>query len=111
MRGKKTSSAYFHTLPRQVARLVTDPRTDRIAVAFAPDQTDSEPVAVADIIAQKQRRGVIVADKYIQGAIVIEVSNGEAAGCELPANTGPLCALTLRYTFPSRWKSKAAPST
>ena len=107
VRGKETSSAYFHTLPCQVTRLVTDPRTDRIAVALAPDQKDPEPVAVADIIAQKQRRRVIVADKYIQGAIVIEVSNGEAAGGESPGKYRAALRAHVRYAFSSRWKSNS----
>ena len=40
-------------------------------------------VALAGALLEQQRRATIVADQYIQLAVVIEVSDGEASGREI----------------------------
>jgi hypothetical protein len=96
-RREEASATDLHTLPRQVTRLISDARAYRIGVALATAQPNTEPViAMAGVVPQQQRRGVIVADEHVHCAIVIEVSDGEAARANRFANTDPLCALTLQ---------------
>src|SRR5207237_10606529 len=55
-------------------------RPNRVAVAMDSFQLQPQPIVPAgSIVLQQQRSGTVIADQYIQGAIVIVVSQRQAA--------------------------------
>jgi hypothetical protein len=80
MRRQETPSPNFHAPALQFARLVRDPRADGIGIRFASDQADAEPMIVPGrIVAQQNRRGIIIRDQDVNRAIVIKIADGQTA--------------------------------
>src|SRR5258708_15192554 len=64
----------------EIACLVGDSRSNRIRFRFLPDQIYAQPVVLLPgYVAQQNRRSAIDMDQHVNRAIIVEVSNGQAA--------------------------------
>ena len=80
MTRKEAATAHFHPVALQVLRLVCDPRPNRIAIRFGSDELDAEPMILgAHIISHQDWRAVVDSNQDIGSAVVIEISDGQAA--------------------------------
>jgi hypothetical protein len=80
MRRQETPSANFHAPALQIARLVRDPRADGIGIRLPSDQAHAQPMIVPGrIVAQQNRRGIIIGDQHVNRAIVIKIADRQTA--------------------------------
>ena len=75
MRGKIASATDLELVTFKIARPPSHFGPNCVNVRLTPDQLYSQPVILpARIIAQENGRPVILRDKYIDGAVVIEIA-------------------------------------
>ena len=80
MVGKIASAADFELVAFKVAGPIGHFCADGVAIALLADQANTEPViAAACVIAQENGRTVIDRDEDVDGAVVIEIPDGETA--------------------------------
>src|SRR5580704_676714 len=77
MGGKIATASHFELMPLQASRLVGDLRADRVHVGFRSHQTNTQPMILpSGQVSQKDGRTVVLGYQQINGAVIIEISQG-----------------------------------
>src|ERR1700730_5638365 len=81
--GGKIAAAGMNFIPLdEVAADDFDARANGVAVFPAPDKFDGDPVVVADaVVFQNSGLAIQIVDHHVDEAVVVEISEGEAAAC------------------------------
>src|SRR5437879_1385430 len=81
MRCQVAAAAHLEEPAFHVARLPRDRSADCIRIALPAHQAHTQPVVpFRRVIAQKYRRGIVHTHENVDRAIVVEVSERQAAG-------------------------------
>src|ERR1051326_1001997 len=82
VRGEIAATAHLHPGALHTARLPGNNGADPVRVRFLAHQPHPQPMIPATgVVAQKERRAAVYGDQDVHGAIVVEITNGHAAGC------------------------------